>query len=231
MTRSTVVAHSPRPRRVLDISGQRFGSLVALRPTDQRTHGRVVWECLCDCGATALVAGDTLRDGRTRSCGCLRRSTGAKATAYKHGGAAGDALSPEYKVWRGIKRRCFMPNDPAYPRYGGRGIRLCDRWMDFNAFLSDMGPRPSPDHSIDRIDNDGNYEPGNCRWATRAEQSQNRRNTRLSPDLVREIRARDQSGERLTDIASDLSIPLDVCRLAALGRTWTNVDQTAEAAK
>jgi hypothetical protein len=94
---------------------------------------------------------------------------------FKHGFARRGAHSPEFKVWRAMKRRCDDPKFNVYPNYGGRGISICERWRDFNNFLADMGEKPTPDHSIDRIDNDGDYEPGNCRWATRSAQNLNQR--------------------------------------------------------
>lgn len=157
-----------RQRRPVDLSGMRFGKLVPLKMIEG--PGRQVWECLCDCGQTARVTKDHLFNN-TRSCGCLRR----KPRLH------GLSRTVEHNAWWYMITRCGDPGRPEYPRYGGRGIKVCERWQEFVNFLADMGPRPSPRHSIDRIDNDGNYEPSNCRWATPVQQSTNtRRNVRLT---------------------------------------------------
>jgi hypothetical protein len=126
--------------------------------------------CRCVCGQVRDVLQDNLIYGRSRSCGCFNRDG-------KHRITHGKSNSPEYMAWRSCRERCNNPNIPGYRNYGGRGITICDRWLNsFENFYADMGPRPSPKHSLDRIDNDGNYEPGNCRWATTKQQSRNRRN-------------------------------------------------------
>ena len=158
-----------------NISGQRFGALVAVSPTSERRDGSVVWRCACDCGGVAAVPTHWITSGNTKSCGC-------RATVVKHGAARkrGCGQSREYSTWESMKQRCHNPRHPRFHDWGGRGIAVCERWRrDFSAFLADMGPRPRRT-TIDRIDNDGNYEPGNCRWATAAEQSADRRVTRLS---------------------------------------------------
>lgn len=120
-----------------------------------------------------MASGSNLRHGHTSSCGCRRVAAGKRNRIH------GRTDTPEFKIWTGVLTRCENPRCEAYPRYGGRGIEVCERWQTFENFLADMGPRPSADHSIDRIENDGNYEPGNCRWATDAEQNQNTRSNRL----------------------------------------------------
>jgi hypothetical protein len=165
---------------LVDLSGQRFGRL-----TVQRRHGsscsHATWLCICDCGAQAITTTTHLKKGHTSSCGCVavaaRRKTGlSRAT---HGHTRQHIVSPEYRTWSGMHTRCSNQSDKNFARYGARGITVCDRWSAFEAFLADMGPRPSLSHSIERNDNDGNYEPGNCRWATKKEQSRNQRSAHL----------------------------------------------------
>jgi hypothetical protein len=157
----------------VDIAGQRFGRLLVLSYAETRQK-KAYWLCRCDCGAERVVCGGNLRKGTSQSCGCLHNE-GMVERFRKHG-EGGHPWTPEYRTWRALRNRCRSPKGQTDSRYGGRGIKVCERWEDYEAFLADMGRRPSPKHSIDRWpNNDGDYEPGNCRWATTTEQRLNQR--------------------------------------------------------
>jgi hypothetical protein len=151
-----------------DITGQRFGNLVALRPTGTTPEQRHRWLCQCDCGNQSVVVGSALTFGAIRSCGCLKTAANiAKNTTHGLGHCS------EYLTFHAARKRCTDPNNISYKNYGGRGIKFL--FESVEQFYAELGPKPTPAHSIDRINNDGNYEPGNVRWATRAEQLRNRR--------------------------------------------------------
>lgn len=150
---------------LIDLSGNRFGCWnVVRRAENAGTATR--WLCRCDCGTQSLVRAAHLTNGASTNCGCQR------VGPVKHGASSGGTrgFSLTYRSWRAMRARVLNPGNKAYHHYGGRGIRICERWKDYAAFLADMGERPSIAHSIDRREANGNYEPGNCRWATQAEQ-------------------------------------------------------------
>lgn len=155
---------------VADMIGKRFGRLVVTARAGSKGTA-ATWLCRCDCGNETIVYGNHLRKGNTKSCGC-QRSDSAKLTNRKHGMQG----TSEYKRWENAKQRCYNPKVPSYRDYGGRGIIMCDEWRDsFMAFYEAVGPCPGPGYSLDRINNDGNYEPGNVRWLDRSGQMRNRR--------------------------------------------------------
>lgn len=161
-------------RRFKNFTGQRFRRLLVVGLAG-RYKGRTQWYCLCDCGQFLWATGKNLQAENTKSCGCLQRQV-VFDRSFQHG----RIRTPEWYSWVNMQDRCFRKKLRAYARYGGRGITVSKEWLGrggFQRFLNHIGLRPSPTHSIDRIDNDGNYEPGNVRWATKKEQSRNRSTT------------------------------------------------------
>jgi hypothetical protein len=159
-------------RKRLDLRGHRFGKLFVVEVTDIRRGSAVVWKCKCDCGRETLVGAGQLTLGLTKSCGCYRRDKAREKAIH------GMADTPEYRAWIAMRRRCQIPTEQNYGNYGGRGITVCDEWSkSFVDFYAHVGSRPSPEHSLHRINNDGNYEPGNVKWGTSQEQQNARRCT------------------------------------------------------
>lgn len=158
----------------IDRTGRKYGRLTAVRRAENDKHGNSQWECLCDCGAVAIVSSPSLATGNTKSCGCLSKEL-AGIRARERSTTHGLSNTRTYKVWAGMRKRCRNPNDIAYYYYGGRGIKVCERWMKFENFLADMGEVPEG-MSIERLDVNGDYCPENCVWLPNSEQRKNVRN-------------------------------------------------------
>ena len=183
--------------KLIDLTGQKFNRLTVIKRAKSNRHGDTMWLCLCECGNTHTVWMKSLRNGGVKSCGCLgneKRKTNCKT----HGGAN----SSEYRVWQGIKDRCHNINSWSYKDYGGRGIAVCDRWRNsFVNFLEDIGERPSAEYTIERTNNNLGYNKENCKWATIAEQANNKRS-----NVVIDYDGRIQT---LAQWCRELSLPYD----------------------
>jgi hypothetical protein len=183
--RSTSCGCAVRKLRTRDLAGQRFGRLTVIRLSHHQDHrqiadrGHAMWICQCDCGTEKTVRGSHLTTENVVSCGCYGREQQQKS-ARTHG----QSQSAEYRSWHSMVMRCTNPNVPGYMYWGGRGIRVCDRWRkSFENFYADMGPRPKGT-SLDRIDPDGHYEPRNCRWAGALMQARNQRKVEITTDAI-----------------------------------------------
>lgn len=170
-----------RPRQILQVGDKVFRwTVIAEAPkvTNSKGHQERRLLCRCDCGTLTVKRPANLRYGSSMSCGCLHRER-LSIRQTTHGATRGAKVLPEYLAWQHMLGRCYRPAVDAYPWYGGRGITVCQRWVDdFHNFFADMGSKPSPAHSIDRIDVNGNYEPSNCRWADKKQQARNTRRNR-----------------------------------------------------
>ena len=164
----------------LNLVGKKYNKLTVIKFDHVNKHGQAMWLCRCDCGNKTVVNGRNLRNNNTKSCGCLIKGASTRVGKKTHG----MSKSPEFIAWRSMKNRCTNKQCKSFKNYGGRGIKVCDRWIEsFQNFYDDMGQRPSKKHSIDRIDNDGDYTPENCRWTTDIKQNNNlRRNVYIECD-------------------------------------------------
>jgi hypothetical protein len=217
---------------LLDLTGQRFGRLLVVQRGENRGR-HVTWRCQCDCGTERVACSVHLRRGDTQSCGCFAREVSAITGALlltKHGHCRGGKPSPEYHSWRAMTRRCYDQGHEHFKSYGGRGITVCDRWRfgqggktGVECFFEDMGARP-PGLTLDRIEVNANYDPGNCRWATPKTQARNKRygpGRKLTATRVARIRALAHDGSMTyREIAKRFDVSRGLIKLIMIERRW-----------
>lgn len=199
----------------VNLSGEVFCRLTVHKVVGRNRHNQLIWSCTCECGNECNALGFIMRRGEKQSCGCLQKEAAANINK-KHG----KTRTKIYAIWRAMTQRCYDPNSHAYNRYGGRGIKICDKWKSFEGFYEDMGDKPEG-LSLERIDNNGNYEPANVVWATHKAQSNNRRS-----NVVLEFQGRKQTMQQWAD-ESGLKIQTIWARLH---RGWTIERAISEAA-
>lgn len=208
--------------RVKDITGQRFGRLFVESRAANDNFGRANWNCICDCGGRSVVFGGNLRNGHTESCGCMQKEAIVRASLTHGMSNSRDDRSPVYGVWSNMKTRCYNPKTVEFHRYGGRGVYVCDEWRsDFLAFHSWCMENGFKDGlQIDRIDNDGPYEPDNCRFVTPTENIRNSSATKLNIETVREIRNRLDCGERVSIIHKEYGVDITTIYKIKANTAW-----------
>lgn len=192
----------------IDITNQRFTRLIALNKVVAKNGASAYWRCLCDCGAFTEVGSYRLRTGKVKSCGCYRRDNPSN---YKHGESSD--TKGAYKSWKEMRSRCTNSKNKRWHRYGARGIEICARWDKYTNFLKDMGERPYG-RTLDRIDNNGNYEPNNCRWATPTEQVRNSTAVKIDMNIANQIRLDFKGGLTRNDLVFKYKLAKStICRI------------------
>ena len=210
----------------LNVTGLQFTRLRAVARAGSNVSRQSLWLCECSCGASHTVMRASLVSGASRSCGCLQKEVASASGKLRktHGHTARGNPTPEYRAWQHMKDRCYNESCQDFKYHGGRGISVCEEWRNsFEQFYADMGPRPSPELTLEREDNDGNYEPNNCVWATRTAQSRNRRFVVMNPELASDLRMATQRGESMCSWARSHSISYGTASCAERGITWKEV--------
>ena len=211
--------------KLIDLRGNRVGRLTIVDRADSIKSPcgtvKAVWNCICDCGKTVSVRSGSLINGHTLSCGCLvvETSRALRIKETRHGHSRLGKVTPTYQTWRAMMGRCLNAQHKDFPRYGARGILVCQSWEIFDNFLMDMGARPHGT-TLDRIDGEGNYELANCRWGTPHQQSQNQSTTKLNPLKIRNIR-KDQRTN--CEIAATYGVSASSISNIRLGKSWKNI--------
>lgn len=202
-----------------DLTGTRFGRLAVIARAPSTSYGATRWHVKCNCGRDRIAFAANLVRGATTSCGC-----GVPRLTHGQSGGRNGTPSGAYSSWHHMIQRCLNPKNERYPDYGGRGILVCERWLSFDEFFADMGPRPCG-MSIERKDTNGSYEPTNCRWATTQEQTRNTRATVVTVDTVQEIIGRFECGESRASIGRRLGISASYVGKIISGNTWREIDR------
>ena len=204
-----------------DVKNERHSKLVILGLAERgiqpngRSYIRV--NCKCDCGNIVIIIYASLISGHTTSCGCAKHEICGLATKTH-----GMTNSKEYATWSRMIHRCYNENNTRYSMYGGREIKVCPEWLDsFETFYKDLGPAPSPQHSIDRIDVNGNYTPSNVKWSTAKEQARNKTSSKLDEKIANEIRIRLANGEKGVDLAEEFCVTTAMISRVKLNQAWT----------
>lgn len=209
--------------KALELIGKKFGRWTVIRRVENSKKGRTCWFCECECGTTSKVLGTTLVSEDSKSCGCLGKEKITNRN-FKHGHATRKFTTRTYQIWCAMYERCTTPAQNNYKWYGGRGISVCKRWDIFENFLSDMGEAPEG-LTIDRKNNDGNYELDNCRWATYVEQARNRSDNKLTQSKVKTIKKLLKNSRYLQrEIGEIFNVTQTMISAIKIGKTWKDIN-------
>jgi len=201
----------------INVTGMRFGKLTVIGRSEKTSSSGALWVCICDCGGKTVTTSLKLRNGHTSSCGCLRIN--ASQSLIIHGQAN---KSPTYRSWKEMRQRCLNPKSDKWKWYGGRGIKICDQWSSYMIFLADMGERPLG-MTIDRIDNNGNYEPTNCMWATQLDQTRKQEKNVLTEEIASQLRVDREYGMTYQALSEKYGISKATAHRCVAGKTWAIV--------